>query len=209
MKAFTATALFILSFAFTSSAQVFKPGIILGLNAAQVAGDGYGGFHKLGLIAGGLVNTSIAEDWSVQFELYYIKKGSRKIAHPDKGDYESFNLNLNYIEMPLVIRYHHDNFNFETGLQVARLFSHSVYDSFGETSIVDPQIHDWDFGGLIGFSYQYKERAEFNVRLKSSIIPIRDFENGDAYTWWWDRLFSRGWYNTELNFSVRWLIAKN
>jgi len=191
------------------NAQVFKPGVILGLNASQVAGDEYGGFRKLGLIAGGLVNTSIGEDWSTQFELYYIQKGYKKAPQPDKGDYESFKLHLNYIELPVLVRYHHESFNFEIGLQVAKLLSYKAYDPYGETDIIDPQIDDWDFGGLVGFSYQYKERAEFNIRLKSSLIPIRDFENGDAYTWWWDQLFNRGWYNTELNFSLRWLILKS
>ena len=40
------------------NAQVFKPGVILGLNTSQVSGDGYGGFHKIGFIFGVLVNSS-------------------------------------------------------------------------------------------------------------------------------------------------------
>ena len=189
-------------------AQVFEPGIILGLSGSQINGDGYGGYHKLGLIAGGLVSTRISDDWRTQFELYYIKKGSQKNPHPDKGDYESFNLNIKYLEMPVVIRYHHEKFNFETGLYRAKMLSYNVADQYGQTEIYDPPIKDWDFGGLIGFSYQYKERAEFNIRAKTSLIPIRDFNNLDAYTWWWDELFNRGWYNFDLNFSVRWLIVK-
>lgn len=209
MKPFITTLTLILFLGVSSSAQVFKPGVILGLNASQVAGDGYSGFKKLGFIAGGLVNTDIADDWSTQFELYYISKGYRKAPRPDKGDYEDFELHLNYLEIPLSFRYHYKEFNFEAGLYLAKLLSHQAYDGYGKTAIVNPQIHEWDFGGLLGLSYQYKKRAEFNVRLKSSIIPIRDFNNGDAYTWWWDRLFSRGWYNTELNLSLRWLIIKN
>lgn len=193
---------------FQLQAQVFKPGIILGLSGSQINGDGYGGYNKLGIIAGGLVNTKISNHWSSQFELYYIKKGSQKNPHPDKEDYESFNLNIHYIEMPIVIRYHYEKFNFEAGLYGARMFKHDVSDQFGKTEIYDPPIKDWDLGGLIGFSYQFKERIEFNLRSKTSFIPIRDFNNLDAYTNFWDRMLNRGWYNFDLNFSVRWLIIK-
>ena len=59
-----------------SSAQVFKTGAIAGLCGAQVEGDGYAGYRKLGFIAGGFVNTDISEKMSAQFEIYFINKGS-------------------------------------------------------------------------------------------------------------------------------------
>ena len=51
-------------FSFIGKSQVFKSGLILGLSGSQVEGDGYGGYNKLGFIAGGFTNTNLSEKWS-------------------------------------------------------------------------------------------------------------------------------------------------
>ena len=133
MKAFL--TIIILSGFLSSSAQVFNTGIVLGLNGSQVDGDGYGGFNKMGFIAGAFTNASLSEKWSTQFEIYYINKGSFKAARPDKGDYRHFNLNVNYIEIPLALRYKYQNFMFESGLYGSKFLSYHMEDEFGERTI--------------------------------------------------------------------------
>jgi hypothetical protein len=202
---FLIASLFITLFGcITSSAQVFKTGAILGLSASQVEGDGYGGYEKLGLIVGGFTNINLSEKLTTQFEIYYIKKGSKKNARPDKGDYESFHLNLNYIDVPVVIRYHYKKFIFETGLYAGALLSYKIEDQFGVREVQNYPFKKIDLGGLLGFSYLFNESFSFNIRSKASILPIRDFENQDANVGLLNKLFNRGWYNLDLNFSVRY-----
>jgi len=189
---------------FNSSAQVFKVGVIGGISGAQVEGDGYGGYNKLGFIAGGLVNTNLSEKMSVQFEIYFINKGSFDAAHPDKGDYDSFSLNLNYIEIPVSLRHKYHKFMGEIGLYYAQLLSTSVSDEFGPREINRFPFRGFDFGGLIGVYYQLNDHFIFNLRSKNSIIPIRDFQNYDQNVGMLNKLFNRGWYNVDLNLSVRY-----
>ncbi len=199
------TLLFALLFGcYTSYAQVFKTGLVLGISGAQVEGDGYGGYNKLGFIGGGFVNTNLSEKVSTQFEIYFINKGSFDAAHPDKGDFDSFSLNLNYIEIPVTLRYKYHKFMIELGIYTGKLLSVHIEDEFGEREVNRFPFKSFDFGGLVGIYYQLNDHFIFNLRSKNSIIPIRDFQNYDQNVGILNKLFNRGWYNVDLNLSVRY-----
>jgi hypothetical protein len=188
--------------------QVFKTGVLLGISGAQIEGDGYGGYNKLGVIGGGFVNTNLSEKFSAQFEIYFINKGSFDAAHPDKGDYDSFHVNLNYIEVPLALRYKFGKFKLELGAYYGKLLSYSIEDEFGPRNVNRYPFKD-DFGGLLGLYYELNERFIFNFRTKNSIIPIRDFQNYDQNVGILNKLFNRGWYNVDLNLTVRYQFGVN
>lgn len=189
-----------------SYAQTFKAGVIAGLSGSQVEGDGYGGYHKLGVILGGFTNTDLSEDWSLQFEIYFINKGSFKAARPSKGDYNKFYLNTNYIEVPLALRYRHKRFMFEGGLYLSKFLSFKFEDEFGEREQPFTQfpIKSFDFGGFVGINYNIYERLIVNLRSKNSLLPFRDFQNFDQNIGILNKLFNRGWYHVDVNFSIRY-----
>ena len=193
----------------STSAQVFKTGLIIGLSGAQVEGDGYGGYNKLGFIGGGFVNTALSEKWSTQFEIYFINKGSFDAAHPDKGDFDSFSLNLNYTEIPVALRYKYHKFMGEIGIYYAQLLSVSVSDEFGARDINRFPFRNFDLGAFIGLYYHISNHFSLNLRSKNSIIPIRDFQNYDQNVGILNKLFNRGWYNVDLNFSIRYQFSKS
>ena len=188
----------------TSSAQFFKTGVVAGISGAQIEGDGYGGYHKLGFIAGGFVNTDLSKKVSTQFEIYFINKGSYKAPRPDKGDHDQLSINLNYIEIPLSIRYKHNKFMFEGGLYLSKLLSYRVEIDFAERTVTQYPFRSFDFGAFIGAYYQLNDHFMLNLRSKNSIIPIRDFQNLDQNVGILNKLFNRGWYNVDLNLSLRY-----
>ena len=197
--------LFILCFTWIScSSQVFKTGLIVGISGSQIEGDGYGGYDKIGVIAGGFVNTDLSEKLSTQFEIYFINKGSFDALHPDKGDYDSFKVNLNYIEIPLSIRYKHGNFMLEAGLYLGKLVgTPTLSDENGEVFVTQYPFKSFDFGGLLGIYYHLNDHFILNLRSKNSLIPIRDFPNLD-HGGFFNYLLNNGWYNVDLNFSIRY-----
>ena len=191
-------------------AQVFKPGLIAGLSGAQIEGDGYGGYKKLGFIAGGFVGVEISEKVSSQFEIYFINKGSFDPARPDKGDYDKFSVHLNYIEIPLILTYQTNKIKFEIGVYTSKLLgTPKLENEFGPIFVTQFPFKSFDFGGLIGASYQINDRFSCNLRSKNSIIPIRDFDNFDQNIGILNKLFNRGWYNVDLNFTVRYHFTNN
>lgn len=188
----------------TSSAQVFKTGLIAGISGAQIEGDGYAGYNKIGLIAGGYVNTDLSEKLSGQFEIYFINKGSFDATHPNKGDYDSFKVNLNYIEIPVALQYNHKRFVLEAGLYFGKLIgTPKLFDENGEIFVNRYPFKSFDFGGLLGISYKLNDHFILNLRSKNSLIPIRDFPNLDQGGIF-NNLFNNGWYNVDLNFSIRY-----
>ncbi len=189
---------------FCIKAQVFKSGFILGLSGCQVEGDGYGGYNKLGFIAGAFTNTDFSEKWSTQFEIYFINKGSFDAAHPDKGDYDMFKFNTNYIEVPVAIRYKHNKFMYEAGLYLAKFLSYKIEDDNGPGIIYQYPIKSFDFGGFVGVNYEINEHLIFNLRSKNSLIPFRDFQNFDQNVGILNKLFNNGWYHLDVNFSIRY-----
>jgi len=202
--------LFIILLVFTANSycQTFKVGILAGIAGSQVEGDGYGGYNKFGLIGGGFTNTEFSEKWSGQFEIYYIQKGSFDAAHPDKGDHDSFKLNIHYIEIPIVLRYKVKNFKFEIGIYYSQYLGHYIADETGEVSINQYPFKSYDLGTLFGINYDLNEHFIFNLRSTNSILPVRDFLNFDQNIGLFNQLFNQGWYNLSINFSIRYQFGK-
>jgi len=192
----------------TINAQVFKVGAIAGLSGSQVEGDGYGGYNKLGFILGGFTNVSISEKFSTQLEMYYINKGSQKNPNTSQGDVDEFHLNINYIEMPLAIRYHYKSFLFETGVYYSVFLNYTMSDEFGTRDDQPFPFKSFDFGAFVGFHYKLNDHFSCNLRSKNSVLPIRDFQNLDQQIGILNQLFNRGWYNLDLNFTLSYQFNK-
>lgn len=203
--------LFLILFLFIFSsfyAQVFKVGAVLGLSGSQVEGDGYSGYKKLGFIVGGFTNIELSEKFSTQLEMYYINKGSQKNPNTSQGDYDAFNLNINYIEIPIAIRYHFKTFLFELGPYYSVFLNYTMSDEYGNRTDEPFPFKKYDFGAFLGIQYNFNEHFGLNFRSKNSILPIRDFQNFDQQIGILNQLFNRGWYNLDLNFSVRYQFNK-
>ncbi|OFY90318.1 MAG: hypothetical protein A3K10_09590 [Bacteroidetes bacterium RIFCSPLOWO2_12_FULL_31_6] len=205
-RLFTLALFFIIYSNFYS--QVFKVGVMAGLSGSQVEGDGYGGYNKLGFIVGGFTNVDVSEKFSTQLEMYFINKGSQRNPNTSTGDVDAFKLNINYIEIPLALRYHYKKFMFETGLYYSKFLSYSMSDEFGGLTDEPFPFKSYDFGGFFGINYKLNEHFSFNLRSKNSLVPIRDFQNLDQQIGILNKLFNRGWYNLDLNFTIRYQFNK-
>ncbi len=201
---FIFSLVFILFISTTVHSQVFNAGVMAGISGSQVEGDGYAGYNKLGFIVGGFTNTSLSENFSTQLEIYFINKGSQKNPRPDEGDIDEFKLNINYIEVPLGVRYHFKRFLLEGGVYASKFLSYSMSDEFGEKNTGNYPFKSFDLGGFFGLNYKINNNFIFNLRSKNSLTPIRDFENWDQQVGILNKLFNRGWYSLELNFSIRY-----
>ena len=192
------------------SGQTFNAGLLGGLSGSQIEGDGYGGYNKLGFIAGGFTNFELNEKWSTQFEIYYINKGSFKAAKPSKGIYNKFYLNMNYIEIPIAFRYKYNKFMFEVGPYLAKYLSFKFEDEFGERKqpFVNYPIKSFDIGGFVGINYNITDKLIFNLRSKNSLIPFRDFQSFDQNIGILNKLFNNGWYHVDINFTIRYQFGE-
>ena len=154
-------------------AQRFVAGISGGLSTSQVDGDGYGGFNKAGITVGGFVNTHLSEKVIGQFEINYINKGSKKVPDHEKGDYSYYLLKLNYIEIPILLKFEFHKFTYEVGLSYGKLLRGEEFDESGTFVTVGP-FNPSEFALNVGLNYTLYKQLSLDCRYSRSILPIRD-----------------------------------
>ncbi len=190
-------SLFFLSFVGIGFAQKFNGGAMIGLAASQVAGDQYSGFNKVGPIGGFFVNFQPTERSSVQMELYYIQKGSRKSANAVEEDYESYLLRVNYVELPLLYQYHIGWFHIEAGPSVA--FSMGGYEERDGVEIQADDFATATFQLNLGIVFTIAENWKLGIRTNNSLTNLRN----QTYTGNVNRLWpnNHGQFNDVMMFT--------
>lgn len=192
--------LFIFGFILSINAQndnTFKAGLILGVNACQISGDNLGGFRQAAPIFGVFVNRKIKANASIQLEMYYIGKGSRKNADFEKEDFTSYRLYINYIEVPLVyIWQYKEKLAFEGGISTGALLSYTEKDENGELDALyseQEKFKRFDFSYLFGINYRLSSKWTFGVRFSNSLLPARENFGGAKFR------LNRGQYHACIN----------
>jgi hypothetical protein len=179
------------------TAQSFKGGVTMGLAASQVAGDGYWGFNKAGIFAGGWVNFDYSEHFSLQLELTYFQKGSRHNPNYEKNPADfPYIFRADYIELPLLLQYKTGRFIIETGPSMGVLIHY--YEASDQLIISDKENANrptqLTFQVNLGMQIVISDRISAGLRANSSLLNIRQKNvTGDAR-----RLFWFGQFNDAL-----------
>lgn len=180
--------------------QNFGGGFYAGLAATQISGDRLAGFNKPGLNAGIFTNLTLNEKLKVQLELSYIQKGSRDNANPDKGDFESYLLRLNYVEIPFLLNYRvNKSLSFEAGPYFSYLLGFSEKDFYGDIP-GSRDFYNYDFGVTGGMHFIINENINAVFRGANSIIPVREHKGGGTYR------LNRGQYNSVVSLSLYYIF---
>ncbi|HRS53508.1 MAG TPA: outer membrane beta-barrel protein [Bacteroidales bacterium] len=182
-----------------TQAQKFGGGGYFGVVASQISGDQLAGFNKAGLDLGFFTNlTSNNKKISLQLELAYLQKGSRDNANPDKGDYVSYLLRLNYAEISLLARYNASNiFSFEAGPAIGYLFNVVERDQYGELPNTN-LFKKSDLNIIGGIHYNVNQNIKIVFRAANSLLPVRKHKGGGTYR------LNKGQYNSLLSLTLHY-----
>lgn len=193
-----------LVFPFFSFSQTFSGGVLTGIVASQISGDGLGGFNKFSGQIGGFVSKKISDTLQVEFQMYYLQKGSRKAANGITGSLTSYKMQLNYIEMPVLLRYNYKNkFNFEGGLSAAVMFKSKVSNAFGELPPNDPENRPFkplELAFVAGASYPLNKNILIYIRNSNSLMPVRKHQANNVYR------LNLGQYNSVMLFGLQFKL---
>lgn len=157
-------------------------GIRAGLSLAQISGAGAQGFNKFGFTGGPFLDYRFAKKWSFKPELLYTMKGSRRNPDPDNGDYESYDISLDYIEIPTVFNFHfdwRDRFVFEFGPVFGILVREYILFNQGELNEARG-FNPFELSLTAGFNFQFHRHWQFFAKFTNSIIPIRPTVSGQT-----------------------------
>ena len=165
-------------------AQRFDGGAIIGLNATQVDGDSYRGFHKPGIAAGFYVETDLAPAVFAGFELKYMQKGARKRV--TENDPTKYIMRLNYIDLPIYAAFRpSDRTAILGGVSPGFLLSGKEFNEYGEFPPEDQnKFNSFDLQALLGFQFEMSGNWKTDLRFAYSLIPIRDKPPVDPPYYW-------------------------
>ena len=180
--------------------SIFIPYAFGGVTSSQVSGDNLSGFDQVGFNVGIGTELQTNDTWKPRLELFFNQLGSRKNSRPDEGDFDSYLLRLNYIQLALSMSYVRGSTGIELGLSPAYLLSFKEEDENGTVRGLGREFEDYDVSGLFGIRYAFSPRWELSTRLQQSIIPVRDHTGSSTFR------LNQGQYNTAIQFSLRFLV---
>jgi Outer membrane protein beta-barrel domain len=163
--------------------SLFEGRIVAGTNFCQVYGDTYGGYHKVGLNAGGMVYVHFKPALGASLEMVYTQKGVRSAAVKESyavGTYfDKYYLNLNYVEMALMLHLDMFFFDYEAGISYAQLLKSAEWAEADVPIYIDPRLayfNTRDFAYIVGLSRRINEHWCINFHFQYSATTIRPWD---------------------------------
>jgi len=174
----------------------FRGGLVAGLNASQVDGDDYAGYHKLGLNAGFLSQVPLSKKFFMSVEILYAQKGAKSKTF--QGYPTAYQLNLHYAEVPILINFQEKSaVNFGLGVSYGRLVkSKEFVDELEQPTSDDFKRND--ISAIANGTYLISDHFQLNVRFAYSIVPI-GYRDGSNFN-------NRGMYNNVLSFRLAYVL---
>jgi hypothetical protein len=178
--------------AINSFSQRFEGGLLGGLNASQVDGDSYKGYHKAGLVLGGYAQTDISRNLFAVMELKFAQKGSRNVDSLAMDGQIKYIMRLTYAEMPIYLWIRtSEKTSIIAGASFGYLISGKEFNDYGEFPPEDQHpFNSINLEAMIGFRFQITDRLFVDVRGAYSVMPIRDKINNANLYYWRDNQFN-------------------
>ena len=182
----------------------FNGGLIGGVTASQIHGDGIGGFNKVGFNLGATIEIGRKGSENIQIGIVYNQKGSKKPPNPTAGDYETWRYRFTYIDIPITISYSYGIFDLLVGLQPSVLLA-AEEDFFGVAW--DPTglpIKKYDLGAVFGIRTVYGDHSHLFARVTQSVLAIAPRPESPTGTPRWNNRMM----NMTVEVGVSYMIAK-
>ncbi len=181
-----ALLLMLLNTSISLKAQRIMGAVIAGVNASQVDGDEAFGYHKFGLNAGAAAIVPIKGNWSFSIETLYNQKGSHQRPRFIDSLDGSYDLKLNYLDVPLLFHYTDKGIiTFGAGASWGGLVKVEEQRNgvpMHGTTLNSEIYKSSDINILLDFRFRIFQRLRFNVRYAYSIVPIATREVPDSKT---------------------------
>ena len=183
--------------------RVFYGGAVAGVNFAQVDGDYFAGYHKIGFNGGGIVYARVARHLAFSMEILYSQKGSKSnIPEPSltlkNTLITNYRITANYVEVPIMLNYFDKRrSHFGAGISYNLLVrGHEDLEIDSSNVVQSVDLNDkypfktstLDF--VAGVDLHLWKGLFMNLRFQYSIVPMRtdippDFARAQQYSNLW------------------------
>lgn len=196
----------LLAAATSGFSQQFQGGVIGGLNAARIDGDGHELYGKLGLNVGAFISREIFQNqlyW--QLEVKYTSRGKYNIQRDPSGFPIRIELiDLKYVELPISLHYlFNEKLQVELGLSPDVLLR-EYYEVDNDPVSPDyaNDLNRFGITAMVGVNYFIIEKLAVGMRFNYSAIPFYKF---DAYA---VRYRDSGFFHDVLSLNARYYISR-
>jgi hypothetical protein len=175
-----------------SYSQRFEGGLLGGLNASQVDGDTFSGYHKAGIVLGGYAQTNLSRNVFAAMELKFAQKGSRNVDSLATDGQIKYIMRLNYAEMPIYLGIRTgERISLLAGMSAGYLVRGTEYNDYGKLTSEDQHpFKAFDVEAMIGFRFKMTDRLFVDMRGAYSVLPIRQKIPGLSLYYWRDNQFN-------------------
>ena len=206
-RSFTLLCSFILLISLPSQAQRVLGAFSFGMNLTQVDGDEFYGFNKVGLNLGPqvIIPFGKSKNFSVSMELLYSQKGS---VHRGSTDTTNFRLTLDYVEIPLLIKYTDKKaVSGGVGFSYGRLINYkethnALFDSLFQ---YQNSLSNGDFCVLADIQVKLWSRLWADLRYQYSLASLRTVMVVDPNTYPRNP-YTREQYNNVISIRLTWVF---
>lgn len=214
MKYFCFTLILVISFSLKAQEidHTFRPFLSAGVVGSQVDGDTYAGYNKPGYYFGFGINRQISQRWEIEFALSFLQKGARKNYALDSASRNDPNnqyyvLRLNYLEVPLMVKWNYKKFRFGGGLAAGYLTKNPPFEESQNGYYNIYGFKNFDFSYLFNVDYKLAANWYAAFRFEYSFIAIRNYyssSNGIYHGNIFNKYFNLGLYNNMLLLSINY-----
>lgn len=198
----------------TPDGETFRLVWMGGIVASQVDGDTYAGYTKPGYFAGIGINRVISKKMELEFALTFLQKGARKnyaldSASRNNPNNEFYLLRLNYVEVPVGVKYNLKKFKAEAGGAFAYLIKNPPFEESQNGYYNINGFSNFDYSYYLGLGYKLKPNLLVNLRFEYSFISIRKYYQSSAGIYHGQfpySLFNLGLYNNLLTLSLAYKL---
>ena len=157
-------------------------GLVAGANLAQVDGDNYVGYRKIGANLGGIAHIRLYRHLTFSFETLYTQKGAKsdiiRASTTNNTIYAlKYGATLNYVEIPLMINYFdRRKSHIGVGISYSRLLNASETLETSEPVGIDLDkypFHKDNYDLVAGASLRLWKGLFAGFRFQYSLAPIR------------------------------------
>jgi len=143
----------------------FKAGAGIYRQNIKVDGDQEYTDFKTGAMVGLFKEIHLSQYVNFQPELMYLRMGGK----PKQGG----KINLDYVAVPLLFKFHGKNFGFLVGPQASLLFGAKGEDEFETEEDLKDQYKSIDIGAIAGFEFSFaKQRGLAGIRYQAAVSDV-------------------------------------
>lgn len=180
----------------------FGGGLLGGLSATQVDGDGCGGYKNLGGVGGIWVQRQLADSWGLRVEIKYVGKGSRSTIKDEAGGrITNYAFTLHYLELPIFAQWlFTDRFSLDLGLGAGYLLAWQERNAYGSLKGIRTDPKRYEITAQAGLEWRFHKHFGVRLGFSYSILPIRGKPDGVVSR------IRRGQYNNALTLVLQYEI---